>query len=101
MAGNPKFTTPALKIEYRRAREGPNSYLVWEPHKSYICLTGKDVLKATKWPKGTSTGTALREWLDQTDNLTSPTPAPEAVNTDSWGPEAHDAEPNDNCKTVI
>jgi len=61
---NPRFErTGALTIEYRRAREGPNSYLVWEPHKSYICLTAEDVIKQTKWTRGTETGQRLREWL--------------------------------------
>ena len=63
---NPRFErSGALKIEYRRAREGPNSYLVWEPHKSYICLTAEDVIKQTKWTRGTETGQRLREWLSE------------------------------------
>ena len=67
---NPRFErTGALTIEYRRAREGPNSFLVWEPHKSYICLTGKDVIRETKWTKGTETGMALRTWLEETETL--------------------------------
>ena len=55
----------ALRVTYRKAREGPPSYLVWEPHKSYICLTKAEVLKAVKWPKYTPTGAALREWMDE------------------------------------
>ena len=67
---NPRFERRgALTIEYRRAREGPNSYLVWEPHKSYICLTSKDVIRKTKWTKGTETGMALRTWLEETEAL--------------------------------
>ena len=63
---NPKFHKPgALSIEYRLAREGPNSYLVWQPHKSYICLTAEDVVKQTKWGRGTETGLRLREWLSE------------------------------------
>jgi hypothetical protein len=63
-----KFERPgALKIEYRRAREGPNSYLIWEPHKSYICMTGADVIRETKWTKGTATGAALREWIESVE----------------------------------
>lgn len=70
MATSLKFERPgALKIEYRRAREGPNSYLVWEPHKSYICMTGADVVTETKWTKGTETGAALRAWIDSVEEV--------------------------------
>ena len=63
---NPRFErTGALSVEYRRAREGPNSYLIWEPHKSYICLTAEDVIKQTKWGRSTETGLRLREWLSE------------------------------------
>ena len=63
---NLRFEKPgALSIEYRRAREGPNNFLIWEaPGRSYICMTAKDVLRETKWTKGTETGIRLREWLD-------------------------------------
>tara|TARA_R100001463_G_scaffold47699_1_gene96723 strand:+ start:610 stop:876 length:267 start_codon:yes stop_codon:yes gene_type:complete len=60
----------ALSVTYRKAREGPPSYLVWEPHKSYICLTSSDVLKAVKWPKYTPTGAALREWMNEVEGVT-------------------------------
>ena len=68
----------ALSVTYRKPREGPPSYLVWEPHKSYICLTPADVLKAVKWPRYTPTGLALREWLDQQEGVSVSTlqPAP-------------------------
>ena len=70
MAETLQFIKPgALTIHYRRAREGPNSYLVWEPNRSYICLTKEAVLKATKWGKGTETGLALRAWLEVMDKL--------------------------------
>ena len=36
----------ALLVRYRKPREGPASYLVYEPGKSFICMTSKDVLKA-------------------------------------------------------
>ena len=55
----------ALWVQYRRPREGPPSFLIWEPHKSYICLTAEDVIKQTKWNKGTETGAALRTWLEE------------------------------------
>ena len=73
MAASLKFERPgALKIEYRRPREGPNSYLIWEPHKSYICMTGADVIKETKWTKGTATGAALREWIESVEATSDP-----------------------------
>ena len=60
----------ALRVTYRKPREGPPSYLVWEPHKSYICLRSSDVLKAVKWPKYTPTGAALREWMNDQEGIT-------------------------------
>ena len=66
-----KFEKPgALFVEYRKAREGPNTYLVWEPHKSYICMTGADVVRETKWTKGTETGAALRAWIETVEEVT-------------------------------
>ena len=71
MAASLKFEKPgALKVEYRRAREGPNSFLVWEaPGRSYICMTGKDVIKQTKWTKGTETGASLRAWIETVEEV--------------------------------
>ena len=88
---NPKFErTGALSVEYRKAREGPNNFLVWEPNKSYICLTSKDVLDSTKWGKGTQTGLDLRAWLQSIDESDRPFVETEKLNIESWGPEAHD-----------
>ena len=70
MATSLKFErSGALFVEYRKAREGPNSYLVWEPHKSYICMTGQDVIRETKWTKGTETGAALRAWIETVEEV--------------------------------
>ena len=71
MATSLKFEKPgALKVEYRRAREGPNSFLVWEaPGRSYICMTGKDVIKQTRWTKGTETGASLRTWIEAVEEV--------------------------------
>ena len=71
MATQLKFQKPgALMVEYRRAREGPNSFLVWEaPGRSYICMTGADVIRETKWTKGTETGIALREWIQSVEEV--------------------------------
>ena len=60
----------ALIVQFRRPREGPSSYLVWEPGKSYICLDRSSLLKAVKWPKYTTTGIKLREWLDGVESNT-------------------------------
>ena len=60
----------ALWVQYRRPREGPPNYLVWVPHKSFICLDRSSLLKAVKWPKGTATGIKLREWLDSVEQET-------------------------------
>ena len=60
----------ALWVQYRRPREGPPNYLVWVPHKSFICLDRSSLLKAVKWPKYTATGIKLREWLDEVENST-------------------------------
>ena len=73
MASALKFEKPgALMVEYRKAREGPNTYLVWEPHKSYICMTGDDVVRETKWSKGTETGAALRAWIESVETTSDP-----------------------------
>ena len=49
-----------------------------------------------KWPKGTPTGDALREWLASFDNKQD-APAPktdfaERIKAEGFGPEAHDEE---------
>ena len=68
----------ALAVQYRRPREGPPSYLVWEPGKSFICMDRSSLLKAVKWPKYTETGTKLREWLDEVENSTPQETEPNA-----------------------
>tara|TARA_R110002020_G_scaffold206884_2_gene412308 strand:+ start:4678 stop:4917 length:240 start_codon:yes stop_codon:yes gene_type:complete len=78
MAASKEFKrADALIVRYRHPREGPPSYLVWQKHKSYICLTREELLKAVKWPKFTSTGAALRQWIDEVEELIPPEPAPE------------------------
>ena len=80
----------ALLITYRRPREGPPSFLVYEPHASFICMTGSDVLKAVKWPKYTATGAALREWLETIEVNTQQEGEiePAKMNADGFGPDA-------------
>ena len=69
MTAAKEFRRAALRVTYRKPREGPPSYLVWEPYESYICLTKSDVLAAVKWPKYTATGIALREWMDEMEGV--------------------------------
>ena len=56
----------------------------------------KAILKWVKWPKGTPTGDALRDWLASFDQKQE-APAPEAdfaerIKAEGFGPEAHDNE---------
>ena len=91
----------ALAIQYRRPREGPPSYLVWEPGKSYICMDRSSLLKAVKWPKYTRTGARLREWLDEVEEKT-PQEAevePAKMNAEGFGPDV-ELTPSDNTKMV-
>lgn len=47
-----------LWVQYRRPREGPPSYLVYTPGKSFICLTDETLLEALEdRPEG------LEDWL--------------------------------------
>ena len=80
----------ALWITYRKPREGPPSYLVYEPHASFICMTAEDVLSAVKWPKYTATGLALREWLNTIEEITPQDSEiePAKMNADGFGPDA-------------
>ena len=77
----------AIAIQYRRPREGPPSFLVWEPGKSYICMDRSSLLKAVKWPKYTQTGTRLREWLDEVEQSTPQEQPEEQTSESGFGPE--------------
>ena len=73
MASALRFEKPgALIVEYRKAREGPNSYLVWVPNASFICLSGDEVVRRTKWSKSLETGAALRAWIDSVEMTSEP-----------------------------
>ena len=53
----------------------------------------KAILKWVKWPKGTPTGDALREWLASFDKKPeAPTPELDMakIKAEGFGPEAHD-----------
>ena len=53
----------------------------------------KQLLRWVKWPKGTPTGDALREWLASFDEKPQ-APAPELdwdkIKAEGFGPEAHE-----------
>ena len=53
----------------------------------------KAILKWVKWPKGTPTGDALREWLASFDKKQD-APAPKLdmakIKAEGFGPEAHE-----------
>ena len=55
----------------------------------------KAILKWVKWPKGTPTGDALREWLASFEQKQE-APAPELdmakIKSEGFGPEAHDPD---------
>ncbi len=63
----------------------------------------KAILKFVKWPKGTPTGDALREWLTSFEQKPQ-APAPKLdmakIKAEGFGPEAHDDEPTANTKMV-
>ena len=82
----------ALWVQYRRPREGPASYLVWEPGKSYICMDSKAVLRAVKWPKYTPTGAELRAWMEEVEESTPQEGEvdPAKLNAEGFGPDGQD-----------
>ena len=71
----------------------------------------KAILKWVKWPKGTPTGDALREWLASFEQKPQ-APASELetalenletlarIKAEGFGPEAHDDDPTANTKMV-
>ena len=92
-------------IEYQTRSEGPSPvWVCWKPGRSQGFTDTKALLKFAGWPASTPTGVALREWLKGLPpDIRSAKGKPEAGNLKevSWGPEAHEEEPNDNTKTVI
>ena len=90
MASQEFRRSDCLRITYRKPREGPPSYLVYVPPASFICMTGKDVLRAVKWPKYTATGAALREWLATIEDVTPQAREiePAKMNAEGFGPDA-------------
>ena len=89
-----RFTAGQLWIERNRRREGPPVvYTVMSGKSARPFTDPKAILKWVKWPKGTPTGDALREWLASFDQKPQ-APAPELdmakIKAEGFGPEAHD-----------
>ena len=88
-----RFTAGQLWIERNRRREGPPVvYTVLCGKTARPFTDTKAILKWVKWPKGTPTGDALREWLASFEQKPQP-PAPELdmakIKAEGFGPEAH------------
>ena len=91
-----RFTAGQLWIERNRRREGPPVvYTVMSGNSARPFTDTKAILKWVKWPKGTPTGDALREWLASFDKKPeAPTPELDMakIKAEGFGPEAHDNE---------
>ena len=89
-----RFTAGQLWIERNRRREGPPVvYTVLCGNSARPFTEPKAILKWVKWPKGTPTGDALREWLASFDKKPeAPTPELDMakIKAEGFGPEAHD-----------
>ena len=101
-----RFTAGQLWVERNRRREGPPVvYTVMSGKSARPFTDTKAILKWVKWPKGTPTGDALREWLASFEQKQE-APAPELdvaqLKREGFGPECHDPEdPTTNVKMVI
>ena len=63
----------------------------------------KEVLRFIRWPKGTATGDAVREWLasfDDSEETLAPGLEAAQVAKEGFGPEAHDEDPTAETKMV-
>ena len=91
-------------IEYQTRAEGPSPvWVCWKPGTSQGFTDTKALLKFAGWPKSTPTGVALREWLENLPpDIRAAKGKSEAGNLKevSWGPEAHEEEPNENTRTI-
>jgi len=99
-----RFVAGQLWIERKKNREGPPiSYTVMKGLSSMGFTSKKEVLKFIRWPKGTPTGDAVREWLASFDD-SSETAVPELdmdqLAKEGFGPEAHDEDPTAKTKMV-
>ena len=93
-----------LWIERNRHREGPPVvYIVYKSNSSRPFTNHKDIIRWVKWPKGTPTGDALRQWLasfEQKPEAAAPELDMAKIKTEGFGPEAHDDDPTANTKMV-
>ena len=99
-----RFTAGQLWIERNRRREGPPVvYTVLSGRTAKPFTDPKAILRWVKWPKGTPTGDALREWLASFEQKAE-APAPELdmakIKAEGFGPEAHNDDPTANTKMV-
>ena len=90
----------SLRVERIKMREGPTPvFICWKPDTSQTFVERKALLKFVAWPKSTPTGVALREWLDSLEEAAAPASS-EGVVEQSWGPEAHEPEPQEQTRMV-
>lgn len=93
-----KFVTRTLWIERSRRREGPKvTYTVYAKNSSRTFTDHKAILKHLKWPKGTPTGDALREWLQSFDTSNELNKAEDQTKSTKSTPED---EPTANTKMI-
>ena len=105
MKSGDRFVAGQLLIERNRRREGPPIvYTVMSGTSARPFTDTKAILKWVKWPKGTPTGDALREWLASFEQKQD-APAQELdmaqIKAEGFGPEAHDDDPTANTKMVV
>ena len=77
-----RFKSPGVWVELQQRMGEPITYVAWKPCVSQGFNSAAELLRWLKWPSGTPTGDALREWLKET------------------GPK-EEPEPNDDTKTII
>ena len=99
-----RFTAGQLWIERTKHREGPPVvYTVMSGKTARPFTDPKAILKWIKWPKGTPTGDALREWFasfEQKAEAAAPELDMTKIKAEGFGPEAHDDDPTANTKMV-
>tara|TARA_Y100001937_G_scaffold76728_1_gene104171 strand:- start:781 stop:1095 length:315 start_codon:yes stop_codon:yes gene_type:complete len=99
-----RFTAGQLFIERTKHREGPPIvYTVSNGLTSRLFTDNKRMLEFIRWPKGTPTGQAIREWLasfDEKPQAAAPELDMAKIKAEGFGPEAHDDDPTANTKMV-